>query len=477
MYYLGLDVGTSALKTTVIDENQQIVYESTNAYFYDQPQEGYYEIDPDVWFGCVLSSLKDISSSYDFKAIGVTGQMHTTVFLDENGKSVRKAIMWNDLRSVDLVAPLKEEVAQYEQTKYIARIISTGSPAINTLWVKENEPENFKRIAHIMTAYDYIVYRLTGNYSVDYCDAATSSMYDIQTKAWSSIMMEKLGVDASILGTVHASCDVIGQVKESLCEELGVSSSIDVIAGTGDNPASATAMGILNKNTPVISLGTSGVIILPKADGEFEGKGKNVLFKAKADDAFVNVVQGTVRSAGGAHKWWVEKIVQTDDMAVDQESIKIKKNEVMFFPHITGDKLIYKDMNVRGAFIGLGIDQKRSDMTQAVFEGVGYALREVMENLEMKEWPTHMEINGGGSRSPLWMQILSNILHTELEVVSAKATPGYGACLLAYLASHEDISFAPVKGKVYRPDPEWVDMYGKEYQKYKRIYSALKQIA
>ena len=254
---------------------------------------------------------------------------------------------------------------------------------------------------------------------------------------------------------------------------------IRVIAGTGDNPANAVAMGILNRKEPVISLGTSGVVIMPKRDMDFEGKGKNVLFNADHTQ-FVNIVQGTVRSAGGTHKWWVENIVKTDDMAVDQQLIssdRFGKNSVLFFPHITGDKLMYHDLCVRGAFIGLSFETRREDMTQAVFEGVSYAIREVLESMKLAQWPSRIQINGGGTRSPVWMQIMANILHTELKVVTESATPGYGAALLAALADGVSEKEACIgQGKVYAAEKVFTDAYDRQYKKYKRMYSALKNI-
>ena len=482
MYYIGLDIGTSALKTTLMDTRRSIVYENSYGYTILQPQEGWREIDPDVWMQAVMKGLHDIfarCNPQEVSVIGVTGQMHTTVFLDKNGEAVRNAIMWTDLRTAGMVEELRTECSQREETRHIAEILSPGSPAVNTLWIKEHEPQSFARIHKIMTPYAYIVYKLTGQYSMDYCEASTSSLYDIATKKWSVYMLDRLGIEESCLGPLYASCDVVGTLQQTLCEQMKVNHDIRVIAGTGDNPANAVAMGILNRKEPVISLGTSGVVIMPKRDMDFEGKGKNVLFNADHTQ-FVNIVQGTVRSAGGTHKWWVENIVKTDDMAVDQQLIssdRFGKNSVLFFPHITGDKLMYHDLCVRGAFVGLSFETRREDMTQAVFEGVSYAIREVLESMKLAQWPSRIQINGGGTRSPVWMQIMANILHTELKVVTESATPGYGAALLAALADGVSEKEACIgQGKVYAAEKVFTDAYDRQYKKYKRMYSALKNI-
>ncbi len=483
MYYLGIDVGTSSLKVTMINEKRQILYEAGYPYCFDEPQEGYREIQPEIWLKTTLKALKDLLKKYDVNqltTIGITGQMHTAVFLDADGASVRPAIMWNDLRTRELVPQLKATLAKNEETKYIAKIISPGSPATDLLWLYENERDHFMQIKRVMSAYDYLVYGLTGCYSLDYCDASTSSLYDIATKQWSEIMLNLTKIKGEALGEVYPSCKIVGSIKSEIAEMLGINHEVNVIAGTGDNPANAVSMGILQSKHPMISLGTSGVVIVAKDDGEFDGVGKNVIFTTFGEK-FINVVQGSVRSAGGAHRWWVENIVQSEDMTIDQQDInpaELGNNQVLFFPHITGDKLIYADTSIRGAFVGLSAASARKDMSQALMEGVGFAFKEVLENMNLKKDLTRIKINGGGSRSKIWMQILADILDTEIEVMTNKTSPGYGACLLAYMANHHEYTgdIEQESGIIYRPDDEAVKRYQPNYLRYKKLYKALKEI-
>ena len=467
MHYVGFDIGTSSLKTTVIDDSLKIVYESSYACEYDEPMEGYREIDPERWYVLVCQSLKEVQSKFsDIETIGITGQMHTTVFLDEKGEVIRPAIIWNDLRTSDLIASFKEELKDIPETKYISKLIATGSPFINSYWLKHHEPENFARVKKILMANSYIIYRLTGEYTWDYCGASTTSMYDIQSKTWSKYMMDKLGWDESYVGEVSPSLKVIGKVKET---------DIKVIAGSGDNPCTAIAMGVLNQEDPVISLGTSCVVIFPKKDGDFDGKGKNVLVSVDGKN-FYNIVQGTVQSAGGTHRWWCENIVETNDFTVDQDKItELGKNNVLFLPHIAGEKPIHHDPFLRGAFVGLSGHTSRKDMTQAVFEGVSYGIKEILVEMKLRSWPSKIQINGGGTKSKVWMNILTNILDTDIEVVTMNATPGYGVCLLAYMSSHELLS-PSVSGVFYYPQKDIVELYKKPFEKYRRIYKALKYI-
>lgn len=482
MIAIGFDIGTSSLKTLVLNDKQQILFEKSFPYQYQEPSEGIRQMDPLVWSDTVMTGFKAAIDVIDHKekvVIGVTGQMHTTVFLDERGIPVYPAILWNDLRTAHRVPKLKKELSTYRETKYISRIISPGSPAVNTMWLNHEYPQLFKRVCHILTPYDYIVHFLTGKYSQDYCDASTSSMYDIQTKSWSTIMMRKCGVTKDILGRVLPSCQIVGKVLPEICEKLSLETVPEVIVGTGDNPANAVSLQLIEHKDPVISLGTSGVVLIAKEDGDFEGKGKNVLF-SKDGKHIVNIVQGTVRSAGGAQRWWVENVIRTADFGVDQNNIleeDLGNNSVFFFPHITGDKLIYQDLDIRGAFIGLSASSQRKDITQAVMEGVGYALKEVMENMGLKFWPQKVRINGGGTQSKIWMQILASILNVQLEVVSGKASPCFGICLLALQAKMDlKCSHEESQGSFY-PDIKLVDRYKEGYRKYKKIYKALKEIA
>lgn len=479
-HYLGLDIGTSSLKVTVIDENKNIVYKQGYDYTYEEKQEGYREIDPEIWWKHATCAINNVVSIYtDIEVIGITGQMHTTVFLNEKGESVRPAILWNDTRSAYMIPEIKEFLSKFEDTKYIAQIISTGSPLANLLWMKENEQENFTKIHHVVSAYSYLIFKLTGEYSCDYCEASTSSMFDIVNKTWSSRVLDTFSLSKAYFSEVHNSCDIVGKVKDEYLKKFHIKRDIKVIAGTGDNPATAIAMGILNNREPVISLGTSGVVIIPKNDGEFVGKGKNVLCSMHHQN-IVNIVQGSVQSAGGTHKWWVKHIAKEHDMNMDQDDIKLSdlgNNNVLFYPHISGDKTIYHDPTLRGAFIGLSTLTCRKDLTQAVFEGVGFSLKELLENLEIKQWPKSIEINGGGSNSDIWMQILANILDTVIEVVGSDATPGYGACLLALMADTNNYDMAEIiSKKSFMPSESIANNYKNQYKKYKKIYKLMKQI-
>jgi xylulokinase len=482
MLYIGLDVGTSSLKTLVMDQSHHVIFRKSIAYQYEQDEQGNRQMDPTIWLDAALTSLHEFfpKTSADQEAtIACTGQMHTTVFLDDEGKAIYPAILWNDLRTKSLIPYLKQKFAEKEETKYAQRIVSPGSFASNMLWMHENEREVWKKIAHIMTPYAYLVQCLTGQYAMDYCDASTSSLYDIVRKEWSVHACRTCYVDPSLLAPIYPSCHIVGDVLPDIAEKIGAAQPLHVIIGTGDNPANAVSLGMNQHPDPVISLGTSGVVLIPKKDQDFEGKGKNVLLSLYGED-FINIVQGTVRSAGGSHRWWMENVLKLP-LDTNMDAItpdRMGKNSVLFFPHITGDKLIYADVDIRGAFLGLSVSTTQLDMTQAVYEGVGFALKEVFENMKLSQMPKRIRINGGGTKSKPWMQIIASILNVPIQIVAQEASPGYGACLMAAMAMHDQVQSEPESApQVIQPVQDAIVGYQKQYAVYKKIYQGLKAIS
>lgn len=486
-YYIGIDLGTSSVKLVLTDPTGRVVKEAEEAYPLLQPRSGWKEIEPDTWWKAVcrsMASLLDRGEGSRVEGIGITGQMHSVVMLDEHGESIRPVLMWNDNRTKDLIAGLKEQILDTD-VPYIAKIISTGSPAANLFWLRQKESGNFERLATFLTGPDYLVYRFTGTYGTDYCEASTSSLYDLYKREWSPAMQEIVGVPKSACPEVRGSAGIAGTVLPEIAAQMGLNPDARVIVGTGDNPAAAIPTGCLARRCPVFSLGTSGVLMFPKQDPDFEAKGKNILFSFDSEH-FYTIVQGVVQSCGSGYSWWNQEILglsgfRDADRGIDVE--RLGENELIFYPHLVGDKTIHADPFLKGAFLGLGTDTTRADMTQAVMEGIGFGLKQLTKEMRFTRAALkNLKVIGGGSRSRVWMQILADILDSPVEQMEGNAGAGYGMALLAAYScgaveSLEAISEQAVTVKErFTPRPYNAELYEKKYRQYVRIYDAMKDI-
>lgn len=486
--FLGIDLGTSAIKLVLIDGQKNILAQITEEYDTAQPEKGFNEIDPECWFDCMLSGMERILKTCDrslLKGIGVTGQMHTLIALDKDGKAVRPAMMWNDIRTRDLIPELKEKIKGFPEGPYLSKTISTGSPAANLYWMRKNEPDNFRRIKKFLIGPDYLVYRLTGNYGTDYCEASTSCLYQIMAKKWSLEMRELIGLEESTYPEVRGSGLTAGKLNAGIAKRFSLDEDICVLTGTGDNPATAISTGCLGRGYPVISLGTSGVLMMPVPEIKEDAKGKMILFSFD-DKSYSYLLQGAVQSNGSTLDWWIKGIMGEEDFSGIDRMIRpdcVHENGLLFYPHLTGDKTLYGDPNLRGAFIGLSTETDRTDMLYAVIEGLCFSFRELAEKMCL---PLHdfgsVKVVGGGARSRIWMQTLANILNIRIEQMDGMIGPAFGIALLAAYRcgcfdSLEQITEGAVKAKnCFEPQPETAAAYEEKYKKYLRIYKGLRYI-
>lgn len=487
-YFLGIDLGTSAVKVTLIDHRRQMLALHTVGYEIDQPKFGWREIDPDIWFRCLSQGLEEMFAQFDpglVDAIGVTGQMHTVVMLDGHGDSVRPALMWDDTRTRDLVVEMRPVIEERQGNNYIAKNISTGSPATNLNWLRLYEPENFARMRKFLIAPDYLVYRLTGVYGTDYCNASTSCLYNTDQKVWSPFMQGLLQLDASVYPEVRGSAVAAGKLLPQIAERFHLREDVEVLTGTGDNVATAISTGCLGQGYPVISLGTSGVLMMRADELEPDAKGKAILFSHDGKQ-FSHLVQGALQSNGTAFEWWIRTILEIDDFTgLDQllGEPPARRNKLLFFPHLMGEKTIFSDPDIRGAFIGLSTQTTREDMIYAVLEGLSFGYRELAEAMRLKLAQSgSVKIVGGGAQSAAWAQTLANVLNTNVEQMDGVVNPAYGIALLAafhcgHASSLKDIVNGSIKIKrVFEPDSEMVAFCDEKYSHYQRIYSALKSV-
>ena len=487
-YYIGIDIGTSSVKLTCIDENAKVAGESSREYKIEEPKSGWKEIDPEKWIKGMEEAFAELFETIDPKkveAIGVTGQMHTVIFVDREGKSIRPALMWNDTRTANLIPKLREKIQMIDEVSYLSSIISTGSPAANLYWLKVYEPENLKKVKKFLIGPDYLVYRLTGAETTDYCEASTSCLYEICNKCWSDRMRNLIGLDQSCYPELRGSAECAGKIFPGIAEELGISEEVEVIVGTGDNPATAISTGCLGLGYPVVSLGTSGVFMMPIDKPESQTKGKKILFSFD-DKKFQYLVQGVVQCNGNTFDWWNKNIMELKHFQELTTSIDVNsnaRNELIFYPHLDGDKTIYADPELRGAFIGLNLTTSQENLFYAVIEGLCFGFRELAEKmcLPLEKYGT-VKVVGGGAKSPVWLQTMANVLNIAVEKMEGMIGPAFGIALLAAykggsITSLEQISEGNVKIECrYEPNEEAFKACQKKYQEYLRIRSGLQYI-
>ena len=484
MYYIGIDLGTSAVKLLMMDSEGAIVNVVSKEYPISFPHPGWSEQNPGDWYEQTLAGLKELTADLDkSKIAGISfgGQMHGLVMLDENDRVIRPAILWNDGRTVKETDYLNEEIGKDKLSGYTANIAFAGFTAPKILWVMENEPENFARIAKIMLPKDYLAYKLSGVFCTDVSDASGMLLFDVKNRRWSKEMCEICHVKEEWLAKPFESYEKVGTLLPALAAELGFPEKTVIAAGAGDNAAAAVGTGTVGDGACNISLGTSGTIVI--SSKEFGVDKNNALHSFCHADGTYHLM-GCMLSAASCNKWWMEDILKTEDFAGEQEGIDyLGENNVYFLPYLMGERSPHNDPAARGTFVGMTMDTTRKEMTQAVLEGVAFALRdsfEVAKSLGIMIERT--KICGGGAKSPLWKKMIANIFNIKVDVPTAEEGPAMGGAMLAAVAAGEYASVEEIAAKFVKvketidPDPALAAKYEARYQKFKTIYPALKPV-
>lgn len=486
MYYIGIDLGTSAVKLLLLDDMGTIVRAVSRDYPLEFPRPGWSQQKPEDWKTAVFDGMKELLSGVDaakVAGIGAGGQMHGLVVLDKEDNVIRPAILWNDGRTAAETDYLNTVVGKDKLSALTANIAFAGFTAPKLLWLRSNEPENFKKIAKIMLPKDYINYVLTGVHCCDYSDASGMLLLDVAHKRWSKEMLDICGVAEGQMPRLFESFETVGTLLPSVAKELGLPETVKVCAGAGDNAAAAVGTGVVGEGGCNISLGTSGTVFI--SSKKFGVDPNNALHAfAHADGGFH--LMGCMLSAASCNKWLCEDIFGTDNYALEQANItddKLGNNHVYFLPYLMGERSPINDTNARGTFTGLTMDTTRSDLTQAVLEGVAFAIRDSVEvakslGIEIK---TSM-ICGGGAKSPLWKKIMANVLNIELTSPASEQGPGMGGAMLSMVACGAYASVQEACDKLVtiassvKPDPEIAARYEARYRQYRKIYPALKPV-
>lgn len=483
MYYIGLDLGTSALKLLLMSGQGEICKIISKEYPISFPKPGWSEQNPVDWWNAAVDGIRelvrDVVDKNQIKGISFGGQMHGLVVLDKDDHVIRPAILWNDGRTAEECKYLNEVVGTEKLSQYTANIAFAGFTAPKILWMQKHEPENFRKIHKIMLPKDYLAYRLSGVFCTDVSDASGMLLFDVEHKCWSEEMLNICGIKREQVADIYESYEAVGTIMPEAAGELGLPQNVKIIAGAGDNAAAAIGTGTVGDGRCNVSLGTSGTIFISSKN--FGVDENNALHSfAHADGHFH--LMGCMLSAASCNKWWMEDIIGTKEYGKEQESVQnLGENHVFFLPYLMGERSPHNDPDARGAFIGMSMDTKRSDMTLAVLEGVAFAMRDSLEvakslGIDIKR----TTICGGGAKSLLWRKIMANVLNLEVDIIESEEGPGYGGAILAAVGCGEYDSVEEAAKKLVKvvdtvkPDSELVKKYEKRYKIFRQIYPNLK---
>lgn len=486
MLYIGIDLGTSAAKLLLMDAAGEIKNIVSKAYPLEFPQPGWSQQDPEDWRKAVWEGIPELLAGFDANevaGIGAGGQMHGLVVLGRDDRVLRPAILWNDGRTAKQVEKLNREVGRERLSQLTANVAFAGFTAPKLLWMRENEPELFAQIDKIMLPKDYINYLLTGVHCTDFSDASGTLLLDVEHRRWSPEMLRFCGVSEAQLPRLFESYEAVGTLRPAAARALGLPERVVVCAGAGDNAAAAVGTGTVGEGACNISLGTSGTVFV--SSERFGVDPHNALHAFAHADGHYHLM-GCMLSAASCNKWLMDEIFKTDDYAAEQAGItpdKLGKNHVFFLPYLMGERSPINDTNARGTLLGLTMDTSRADLTQAVLEGVAFAIRDSFEvaralGIDIRR----SKLCGGGAKSALWRTILANVLQIELELPASEQGPGMGGAMLAMVACGAYPTVADACAALVRtaetvsPSAALAARYEERYRQFRRIYPALKDV-
>ena len=482
MLYIGIDLGTTTCRLLLMDEEGSVRRTIVKAYPLYFPEPGWCEQDPKMWWSAVSAGISALIRGYDasqVKGIGVAGQMHALVALDAKDKPVCPAILWNDSRAQIQSDYLNNEVGRRWLSAKTGNVSYAGFTAAKLMWLREEEPQNFARISKLMLPKDYINYMLCGVHSTDCTDASGTLLFDVRMREWSKAMLNICGLRESQLPKVHESWEPVGTVLPSVAAELGLPEGVVVCAGASNNAAAAIGTDTVGTGRCNIRIGTSGTILV--SNDHFAVDEHNALHSFCHADGTYHFL-GCMLSASASNRWWMNGILKSHDYEGEQAQIKESRlghNSVFFLPYLMGERSPYNDPNARGAFIGMHLDTSRADMTQAVLEGVAFAMRDCLDIARAEELNVTGSTISGSNISPLWKKIFANVLGIQLITTKVSDVVSFGAAMLAAVAcdawpdvrscSHDLVHTADI----IQPDRWTASLYQDRYDTWHSLYPIL----
>jgi len=494
--YIGVDIGTSGTKSLIMNEQGEILAEATSEYPVLMPKPLWTEQDPEEWWQAVKKTIKAVvkaskAKKSDVKAIGLSGQMHGSVFLNRQGKVIRPALLWNDQRTAAECDEITKRAGGREALiRMVANPALTGFTAPKLLWLRNHEPKNYAALAHLLLPKDDVRRRLTGEFATDASDASGMLLLDVKNRTWSNELLSKLEIDPSILATVYESEQVTGTLLSEVAVELGLSTECKVVGGAGDCAAGAVGNGIVKQGILTASLGTSGVMFCHSDEPQYDTQGRLHTFCHAVHGKWH--MMGVTLSAAGSLQWFVNQLcVELANKkgvdpykVINEEAAKVAAGSegLFFLPYLAGERTPHADPNARGCFIGLTNKHSRGHMARSVMEGVAFSLRESLAILEELQVPVkEIRVSGGGVKSTLWKQILADVFGQKACSINAEQGPAYGVALLAAVGdgAYKNIEEA-CKATIHvvekiPPQKASQKKYNAAFPVYQQLYTSLKK--
>ncbi len=497
-YLIGIDLGTSATKTVLFDEDGNVIASASKEYPMYQPQNGWAEQKPEDWKDAALETITKVVKesgvvSEDIKGLGISGQMHGLVMLDEDNKVIRPSIIWCDQRTAKECEEMTQKVGAERMIEITANPALTGFTASKILWVRNHEPENYAKCRHILLPKDYVRLILTGEYATEVSDASGMQLLDVPNRCWSDEVLEKLEIDKALLAKVYESPEVTGTILPEIAEMTGLSEKTVVVGGAGDNAAAAVGTGVVKDGKAFTTIGTSGVVFAHSKNVTIDPKGRVHTFCCAVPGCWH--VMGVTQGAGLSLQWFRNNFCQDymkkaeeegcdayDYINQDVESVPLGANRLIYLPYLMGERTPHLDPDCRGVFFGLSAIHTRKDMLRAVMEGVSYSMKDCNDILrEMGVTVDDMMACGGGGKSAVWRQMLADMYGCTVKTVAAKEGPALGVAILAGVGAgiYESVEAACEKmihtDKSCEPIPGNTEQYEKYHGIYKNLYGCLKE--
>ncbi len=489
-YLLGIDVSTTATKALVLDARGAVVGVASSRYDLATPKPLWAEQDPELWWQATCASVRQVLADTAIDptavaAIGLTGQMHGLVLCDEAGDVLRPAILWNDQRAAKQCAAMRQHLGLAELVRITGNDAFPGFTAPKLLWVRQHEPDVYSRIRQVLLPKDYVRYRLTGDYATDRAGAGGTLMLDLVQRDWSTQLLDAFDIPHQWLPPTHEGTQITGHISALAAEHTGLATGTPVVGGGGDQAAQGVGVGAVETGVVALTLGTSGVVFAASDRPLVEPAGRLHAFPHAVPETWH--VMGVMLSAAGSLRWYRDVVapgVEFETLMAEADTVEPGAEGLIFQPYLSGERTPHADPEARGAFVGLTLKHSRAHLTRAVLEGVACGLRDnltMMADVGLTD-VSEVRISGGGARSPVWRQIVADLLGVDLVTIQATEGAALGAGLLAGVGANVWPSVADAcreavqLGSVTRPDAERSDRYQTMYDKFRAHYPALKRL-